>query len=210
MTSRAADRPPQIPTPVASSVEVDHSRRAARQLPAHLLHNSCTEAGTHGGRRKNSPPFTAQKKTSKPHQCADYKYSASVDVSTPRCSSNSRPVVHGVTQCEGKKQAPKNRLPPLRTAFFTLTFDLLPEAVWVSVSGGCAAGWRFMVGPGPTDPRDQGEPSAGRKSAAPHARQESDPPAAVGVLHEAANVTSRRQHRGPRPPFPCPKYRPVL
>lgn len=67
-----------------------------------------------------------------------------------------------------------------------------------------------MVGPGPTDPRDQVEPSAGRKSAAPNARQESDPLAAVLVLHKAANVTSRRQHRGPRPAFPCPKYGPVL
>lgn len=163
---------------------------------------------TAGGEKQ--PHFTTQKKTSKPHQCADYKYSASVGVSTPRCSSNSRPVVHGVTQCEGKKTSTKNRLSPLRTAFFTLTFDLLPEAVWVNVSGCCAAGWRFMVGPGPTDPRDQVEPSAGRKSAAPHARQESDTLAAVHVLHKAANVTSRRQHRGPCPAFPCPKYPPVL
>lgn len=57
-----------------------------------------------------------------------------------------------------------------------------------------------MVKPRPADPPDQTltvlEPSASRKSAAPHARQQPDWLAAVHVLHKAANVTSQCQHRG--------------
>lgn len=57
-----------------------------------------------------------------------------------------------------------------------------------------------MVKPRPTDPADQTplavlDPSASRKSAAPHARQQPEPLAAVHVLHKAANVTSQSQHR---------------
>lgn len=162
--------------PAASSVEVNHGsssrarpRRAAPappppRRPAHLLPNSCTEAGSHGRLRKQ------------PRRGKHPNHIRARTINTAPVSAFNAPVLFQTlplfTYGKGKKKtssknSPSGKRSPRRTAFFTLTFDLRPGAVLAtgSVCWLGAAGWRLMVKPRPTDPPDRTltvlEPSAG-------------------------------------------------
>lgn len=84
--------------------------------------------------------------------------------STPRCSSKpsrkQSPCSRTGKEKTSRKNSPSGKRSLPRTAFFTLTFDLLPGAAWVtgSVCWLGAGGWRLMVKPRPTDPADQTPP----------------------------------------------------